>query len=157
MQLKNEFKHKSLLLLLLFIYCVCWHLSQFLEQMTEIVQKGIEAAQENLAKDAEDQLLEEVQCNIIIIIFSNSLIIHEVISQPVYRFWSGGWVLIEHQTLVWVFDLISNPSDENFLICIHSFVEAASCFHCSLCLELLIKHSHLFLKYNIYYTAASVF
>ena len=33
---------------------------QFLEQMTEMVQKGIEAAQQNLVKDAEDQLLEEV-------------------------------------------------------------------------------------------------
>ena len=34
---------------------------QYLEQMADAVQKGIEAAQQGLVKDAEEKLLEEVQ------------------------------------------------------------------------------------------------
>ena len=33
---------------------------QYLEQMADAIQKGIEAAQQDLVKDAEEKLLEEV-------------------------------------------------------------------------------------------------
>lgn len=33
---------------------------QYLEQMADTIQKGIEAAQQDLVKDAEEKLLEEV-------------------------------------------------------------------------------------------------